>query len=120
MCRINKEESVYRLFWGQGHSWLQILFTAITPVSQRQRMQFLYGQHSKVVAGGGSSIARDLSLKGCETPTPFVTTEDVTQLLHSYCLCLGYPFTNISKETKSQDFLKRDRQGDLQAIQADL
>lgn len=65
---------MYRLFWGQGHSWLQILFIAITPVSQQQHIQFLYGQNSRVVARGGSSIARDLSLKACETPTPFVTT----------------------------------------------
>lgn len=71
-------------------------------------------------AGGGHSVARDSSRKGCERPTPFVTTEDVTQLLHTYCLRLGYPFTNISKETRSYDFIKRDLQGDPQTIQADL
>lgn len=43
---------------------------------------------------GKKSIAGVSFVKSHRTGSPFVTTKDVTQLLHTYCLCLGHRFIN--------------------------
>lgn len=108
---------MYRLVWGQGYSWLQILSTAMTPVSQRQHMSLLRGQDSGVGEQGEEAQLLEIHPEGAVKDLHHLSLQ---KMLHTYCLRLGYPFTNISKETRSYDFLKRDLQGDPQTIQADL